>query len=162
MTVLAALVGAGAVVFFDHPAPRDAAGDALSPSALGPPVDPEPPASDPPPSAATPPRTEVVRTNVSVEIESTPPGAEIELDGRAVGRTPADVVVPRAGTPIAVRIDLAGHEPHVEEIVPDVDQRLRIVLEPVRGPRRPPATKLRPGTAVTRETGEGMGFRRFD
>jgi hypothetical protein len=82
-------------------------------------------------------------TNVTLDIESTPPGAHITVGGEARGVTPLALAIPQGTEPIEVTLDLAGYRTITERITPDMNQRVRVVL--VRGAgRRPGATSARP------------------
>jgi len=67
---------------------------------------------------------------VAVSFASTPPGAELVVDGEVRGLTPTTLTVPRSATPVDVALRLDGHQTATERIVPDVDQRLRVRLDP--------------------------------
>lgn len=78
---------------------------------------------------------------VQVTIESEPPGAMVRLAGDEVGPTPATVPIARGTEAVSIELSLDGYRPLVTEVVPDLDQRLRLSLQ--RQPRRrsrPPRT----------------------
>ena len=62
-----------------------------------------------------------------VTIESSPPGAQVEVDGKRVGRTPYEITVPN-NRRTAVVVDLAGHKSSECDIVPQIEP-LWIVLD---------------------------------
>ncbi len=57
---------------------------------------------DPPPQGAS---------TLQFRIETLPPGASIELEGKSVGKTPSDLVVERSRLPLPVALVLEGYEP---------------------------------------------------
>ncbi len=65
---------------------------------------------------------------VTVTIESDPPGARVLIDDDEQGTTPAALRLSRADRPVAVRLEHAGYEPLETEVLPDLDQRLRLSL----------------------------------
>lgn len=67
-------------------------------------------------------------------LDSSPPGATVEIDGHAVsGRTPITVEPLEAGRTYHVQLQLAGYEPRVEEIrVGEGENRNIFVLNPIR------------------------------
>jgi tRNA A-37 threonylcarbamoyl transferase component Bud32 len=83
--------------------------------------------------AAVPGRTTPVRATLTqrkgrLVVRSTPPGAEVQVAGRVVGTTPAEVLdLPRAATP--VHVALAGHAPY--ETVAALDERPEVIVEAV-------------------------------
>lgn len=89
--------------------------------------------------------------SVTLHIESSPPNAAVSLSGVERGRTPVDVEVPRGGEAIVIVLERGGYEMLKERVVPDVDQRLRLVMKPQS--RRAPTSK---------PNSTGSGYRRFD
>jgi tRNA A-37 threonylcarbamoyl transferase component Bud32 len=83
---------------------------------------------------------------VVVDLDSSPSGATVIIDGEERGTTPLALSVPEGSDVVEVRLEHLGYRPLTEAIVPDVNQRMRLVL--VRD-RRP--TKRAHG-----------GFERFD
>ncbi|WP_236515041.1 serine/threonine-protein kinase [Sandaracinus amylolyticus] len=82
------------------------------------------PIVEPPPAPVT----------VRVRIESMPAGATVRLAGEARGETPLALEVPRGTTPIDLSLELRGHTPVRQTLVPDESQRLLLQLAP--RPRR--------------------------
>ncbi len=124
----------------------------------------------PPPTTATKPRDRTVvepaasearadpaasigPTEVRVEIESVPPGAELWLEGQRLDTTPAVLRLDRSDTRQTVRLSLRGYHDAMEELTPDVDQRLRVSLQPVER-RRPRSRGAPPREAPTEEERE--------
>jgi serine/threonine-protein kinase len=100
---------------------------------------------------------------VSLTIETTPAGATVQLDGRTSGVTPLTLEVLRSSQSVTLRLEHSGHEPLVEQLIPDVTQRVRYVLQPTKPPSRkqkqrppPPAPTTKPAPA------EEPQFRRFN
>jgi hypothetical protein len=90
----------------------------------------------------------------TLRIETVPPAASIVVDGASVGVSPMDVKLPRSDKPVVVELRHASYEPVRESIVPDVDQKMRLSLEPTRAPTGP-----RPKATATASTNP---YRRFD
>lgn len=90
-------------------------------------------------------------SSVTLHVESIPPGATVMFDGRNEGKTPMDLEVPRDDEPTSVSLQLPGYHPVTEEVVANVEQRLRLVMRPVGRAPRPP-----------KPTATASGFRRFD
>jgi hypothetical protein len=88
-------------------------------------------AADPPASPAT----------ITVHVESTPPGALVSIDGAHVGRTPLDAPLPRGATAAEVVLALPGFQPLRTRVVPDVDQRMLLTLQPAPRAAHRPATR---------------------
>jgi hypothetical protein len=91
-----------------------------------------------------------VSASVTLRIESVPSGASVSL-GEHEGTTPLDLQVPRGDTPVEISLVLPGYHPLTEKVLPNVDQRLRLVMirRPSQGrPAKPPPT--------------ASGYRRFD
>ena len=113
------------------------------------------------PSPATP-------ALVHVVVESDPPGASVRLAGAPSGITPVTLEIARATDGRTLTLELPAHEPASMELVPDADQRVRLVLRPSRGastrrrPARPSADD--PDTAATpsEDPDPDSVFRRFD
>jgi serine/threonine-protein kinase len=109
-----------------------------------------------PPQAAAA-RVEVPRpasaprpARVSLLVESVPSGARLVVDGEPRGATPATLTLAPRTTPLALRLELPGYRVLEEQLVPDVDQRLRLVL--VRAPAAP----------VPHAPVKSRGYRRFE
>ncbi len=80
--------------------------------------------------AAAEPEEEAVPT-VSLRINSTPAGAEIEIAGTAAGAAPTSANVPERGE-VVVRATLAGHRPTEQTVrLTGRDKEVRIRLEPL-------------------------------
>lgn len=135
-------VAAGTVVWLKRPAPVP------GPSAMV--ARPPPSPSAPAPSSVAP-TSVVAPAAVTLRVESAPEQAVVSIDGKSHGQTPVDVRVRKGSQPVRLELRLDGYRPLVEEVVPDVDQRLRLVLQPRRG-ARPPA----------KPRSSGSGYRRFD
>jgi len=102
-------------------------------------------AVSPPASASSGPRTQVAaEETVSVHVESVPSEAEVRLDGRLRGKTPLELTLPRGGAVQSLVLSRAGYQDLSETLVPDTDQRLRLVLEATPQPRRPAPARSRP------------------
>ncbi|MBN8615629.1 MAG: serine/threonine protein kinase [Deltaproteobacteria bacterium] len=96
---------------------------------------------------------------VALSIDSVPTGATVSVDGTSRGLTPLVLELTRSDTPLSLRLELEGHEPLVEAIVPTESQRLRVTLVP--SPRR--TTRVRPTSMSTESTEPAEPrFERFD
>ena len=112
----------------------------------------DPPREPPAPSSA--PVVPSART-VTLHIESNE-GAHASIDGRDLGETPMDAVIPAGDEPVRLELRKEGYIPVVEELVPNVDQRLRLTLNPAphvlrytRPRRAPPPTSAAPAAAAS-------------
>jgi len=74
---------------------------------------------------------------VSLVVETTPPGAEVSIDGAARGRTPCSIEVARAEDAVTVAVVRSGFTPINERVVPDIDQKLILRLHPAAAISRP-------------------------
>jgi hypothetical protein len=85
-------------------------------------------------------------SNVVVNIESTPSGATVWMDGDARGVTPIAISLSRGSSPVDVELRLDEHRTETVQLVPDVDQRIMLSLEelPREGDRRPRIRRQRP------------------
>jgi serine/threonine protein kinase len=123
---------------------------------------PGPAASSPPPpppaassrvgsfSASVAPATQAPAT-VTFHVESVPSGATVSLGGESEGTTPLDLAVPRGDAPVEISLLLPGYHVLAEKVVPNVDQRLRLVMTRRLSPGRP----AKPAPTAS-------GYRRFD
>lgn len=66
---------------------------------------------------------------VSLEIESTPPGARVLVSGRPAGTTPLAYKVEQSDAPVTVEFHLIGYRTKYQKVVPDKDQTIRVELE---------------------------------
>lgn len=127
-------------------------------------------------------------TLVTIAVASQPSGAELRVDGEMRGTTPATVTVARSNKAVSLELRLGDHERLVQEVVPDVDQKLFLTLHSDAPPLTstsaatfdakpegagsskpaPPRIKVAPAplvkpkpTTTTKPAAED-GFRRFD
>jgi serine/threonine-protein kinase len=91
-------------------------------------------AADPQPAAAEP-----ANERVTIRIQSVPEGASVKVAGSPRGNTPLELELPKSHLPIEVNLELEGFRELTEDLVPNVDQRLRLVL--VQKPPDRPAVK---------------------
>ena len=90
---------------------------------------------------------EAAAPTVTVQLETVPPGAAVSDEaGAALGVTPCTFEVPAGDVPRTLRVSLSGYDEHVETLVPDVHQRVRVSLTRARrrARRRPPANTASP------------------
>lgn len=97
------------------------------------------PAPEPEPVVA-PPISEVaaVPPTVRIRIETDPSAAEVELDGRALGRSPVEIQLERSARPSMVLVRKPGFELVRNHVVPDGDQKMLLHLTRRRSPKPPP------------------------
>lgn len=79
---------------------------------------------------------------VVVQVDTTPDGADVFVDGTLRGVTPLSLRLDRGASPVELELRRAGYRSTVERVIPDVDQRLRFALRrgpstDGRGPRGP-------------------------
>lgn len=150
LLLLAVIVGALLGVRWD----RDGAIATASAPSTGVPA-----ASTPAPSTAeTAPVTPAIPSTpatVRLRVETSPPGAAVRVGAELRGVTPLDVDLARGETAVPIAISLEGYQDHVEAIVPDVDQRVRLTLDRERRRGARAATKTPADPAEP-------GFFRFD
>ena len=95
----------------------------------------------------------VLSAVVRVHVESNPAGAEVLVDGVSRGFAPLDLELRRSPVQAEIAVRSDGYEGHVERIVPDIDQRLRVVLERERRVIRATKTgRAGRGSATTERT----------
>ena len=102
----------------------------------------------------------VTPARVRVSVESEPSGATVSVAGEDAGRTPAALSLDRGDTALPVRLSLDGYRTLDLDIVPDVDQRLRLSLRPEPRPRR--RTTPEPATPPGAMAAEPSAFPRFN
>lgn len=78
-------------------------------------------------------------TEVQIQIESSPHGAEVRVNGSLVGTTPLSKRWPKGDEPILVELKKDGFVLAKESIKPSVEQRIHVQLQPARtaGATRP-------------------------
>jgi hypothetical protein len=82
---------------------------------------------------------------VDITVDSEPPGATVFVDDREEGTTPTTISMPTGTDVVPIRLELEGHSPSVQEVVPDVDQRIAASLRLLDAPsvREQPETTMR-------------------
>ncbi len=135
---------------------------------LWPSADPEPVAAAEPPVVPAPtPEPEVepeveaevepeAPATVTVQLDSEPSGATVHRGDEVLGTTPIDLTLARGEEPTELRLELDGYEGRSENVVPDVDQRLRVPLTREARRTRRSAMRAQPATMDANE------FFRFD
>jgi hypothetical protein len=101
---------------------------------------PEPTAAAPPeaPPAAAP-------SVIHLRVATTPPGAQVSLDGKSLGKTPIDREVAAAQKPGQLKIQLRGHRALVRKVDLGADVVLELALQREgKGPSRPHGTPDKP------------------
>jgi serine/threonine-protein kinase len=148
VAVVAVVLAASSLAFLR--APGSGSGVASAAASSGPPR--ELPSSSSaatvvPSSSPTPPPAGAAET--TLRIDTIPSKATIMLDGAPVGVSPMDVKVPRGDKPVVLELRRTGYQPLRESIVPDVDQKLRLVLAPaIRVGVPPPASAPAPNASA--------------
>jgi serine/threonine protein kinase len=117
-----------------------------------------PPAPAPTAPAPSPP---VVTPMVTVRVVTTPPGADVFLDGEHEprGKTPLALTMARSTENLRLVVKLRGYEPQTSDVTPDSDSRLQMTLMKLAAPRpvaaarpkpapKPPAAKPHPKQPV--------------
>jgi serine/threonine-protein kinase len=114
---------------------------------------PTPPAASSPvaPSSTSVASPTPLPATVTLRVESVPSGATVSLGGESEGTTPLDLAVPRGDAPVELSLLLPGYHVLAEKVVPNVDQRLRLVM--IRRPSTGRPAKPAPTAS---------GYRRFD
>ena len=83
---------------------------------------------------------------VHVRVATSPPGAQVSLDGKPLGKTPLDREVPAAKKSGQLKIQLRGHRALVRKIDLAADVRLELALQPEGKPAiQPPGPANPPG-----------------
>jgi serine/threonine protein kinase len=82
----------------------------------------------PPPPAEVP--SGAASDKMTLTIETRPPKATIAIGGTVMGESPVELKLPKGREALDVEIRHAGYQTLREEIVPDVDQKLRLTLVP--------------------------------
>ncbi|MCB9597881.1 MAG: serine/threonine protein kinase [Sandaracinaceae bacterium] len=152
-----ALVGLVLVLAAEPPA-GGATPTAAPPVTVLPTAPPARPALQLPPALppAPPPTTEPVPDlTIVVEMQTSPPGAQVvDAQDEVRCETPCRVELPRGDEEVTLRLRLAGYQERAETLVPDMNQRVRASLVRARVPRDRP----RPTEGPAPEP----GFFRFD
>jgi serine/threonine-protein kinase len=78
-------------------------------------------------------------TEVRIDIDSIPSGAEVVIAGEHRGRTPLTLRLPHAEQPLPLSLRRDGFAPLSDSLTPNLDQRLRLPLTPA-----PTAAAARP------------------
>jgi hypothetical protein len=88
---------------------------------------------------------------IGLGVSSTPPGADVLLDGRMIGRTPLVETVPRAAGTATLKLRLARHQDYTATVDLGADSNVDVKLVPLPPP---PArvTKVQPARPCNGET----------
>ncbi|MCA9550812.1 MAG: serine/threonine protein kinase [Myxococcales bacterium] len=100
------------------------------------------------PAAAVEPAAPAEPQTVAVNVDSRPAGARVFMAGEPKGETPLRLEVARGAVPIEVTLELDGYTKVLERVVPDMDQKIQLVL--VRAPPKVAAESPRPASRVAR------------
>ena len=149
-------------------ATQQAAAEPRAPETLA--VAPAPSASPPPQPMAASDEEDVATpapsaVRVSLELVTTPPGAQLRraTERTVLGVTPCAVELAASSEPLELELTLEGYRTHVERIVPDVNQRVRVTLTRERRARTGRGGTGGEGAPSTTDEGSGQGgFFRFD
>ncbi|MGM0558597.1 MAG: protein kinase domain-containing protein [Myxococcota bacterium] len=66
---------------------------------------------------------------VTLQMESTPKGARVKVDGRPVGTTPTEVELERSSEKVEIIFSHIGYQPKTERVAPNSDQTVSVRLE---------------------------------
>ncbi|AKF08985.1 serine/threonine-protein kinase [Sandaracinus amylolyticus] len=96
----------------------------------------EPPARATTSSDAAPPELPAAAApaRVTIEVETVPPGAWVEIEGLEPVRTPASVELPRSTDRRQLTLTLDGYARRIESVVPDESRHLELVLAALPSP----------------------------
>jgi serine/threonine-protein kinase len=98
-----------------------------------------------PPPPAPPPTVEPAPApTISLSFTSEPPGADVLVDGKARGKTPLVLEVPRAEGELAVTFRLAGYKDKTRAVRASHEAALDVALERQPPTRRPPSKSVKP------------------
>jgi serine/threonine protein kinase len=97
-------------------------------------------------------------TSSPVYIESSPPGARIEWNGRTVGQAPGDVQLPAGPQTLVISLDGYQSQTLVVEVQPNAPTARAFVMRPVATPGATPSASASTGGAFARG-GIGAGAR---
>ncbi|MDX9720363.1 MAG: hypothetical protein RBU37_06435 [Myxococcota bacterium] len=111
------------------------------------------PVNEKPPTIAEPliePLPDETAGDVSVSIETTPPGAEVFRSGESVGVTPVRTRLPRRAEAERWQLFLDGYVVEEVEVSLDADFHSELILKPLAAPvQRPtPATNVEPSPST--------------
>ena len=99
-----------------------------------PPQNPNPPPNSNPTPTSSPPPAEPALLSV----ESDPAGAEVTLDGRALGQTPLGLHIDADGREHTLKLELAGFRAETRQVLLDRDRAVAVVLKKRDRPRPTP------------------------
>ena len=79
-----------------------------------------------------------VAPSVALQVNTEPPGAELEVDGQALGQTPYTLTLPPDAPPVTLALSMAGYEPVSQQVSAAQAPELSVRLTPKRKmpPRR--------------------------
>ena len=118
--VVLCVVGGGALYAAGRrrgpaPTPPVEVAPVQAPAPVAPPAPPPPP-----PKPAT----------VTVHVETVPAGAEVRDGDHVLGAAPRDLVLPRSNVPAHLTFELDGYEEATRDVLPSVDDAIRVKLTP--------------------------------
>jgi len=134
-----ALLAAGGFYFLSAPAPTKVTPVNYAARGAGAYERPAEPAA--PPRAATPtpaPTQTPPPEQAMLSVESDPAGAEVTLDGKALGQTPLGVRLEADGREHTIKLELAGFRPETRQVLLDRDRAVAVVLKRRDRPRPTP------------------------
>jgi eukaryotic-like serine/threonine-protein kinase len=115
------------------------------------------PAATPAPVAAEQPAA----SDVSIHVESSPPGATVTLDGKRLGRTPVDAVLRSEEREGELEIELRGYRTARRSVALNRDGELRVALqrEAARKPPAPRPSSRTSGREAPSDPAESLGIK---
>jgi serine/threonine-protein kinase len=102
--------------------------------------------------------TTAAPARVTIDVSSEPPGAVVSIAGVTRGETPISIPLDESAAPITLDVSREGFMTVRETLIPDRDQRVRIVLVAAAPePKQEPAARPRPRKEKTKKP-----YRRFE
>jgi hypothetical protein len=78
--------------------------------------------------APTPPAPPAEAASVDIEVDSTPPGADVFVADKKIGVTPLVFPAPTAAGDLQVRIEKSGYRPHLMNLRPTLGAKISVQL----------------------------------
>lgn len=102
-------------------------------------------------SGSTPDVIQAAAPSVTLEVNSTPAGADVEFNGTFLGNTPCNVSLP--AVPGVLSITAAGYEPWAKRLTPNSSMKINPTLQKTQ---TPPAPVMTPQQGTPADGGEQM------
>ena len=95
---------------------------------------------------------------VTLSVDSTPMGAHVMVGDVDQGQTPLELRLPKGKAELRISLTLEGYAPAAENITPDVNQRIKVLLSKKEEEQKQPS---RVYVSQPKEKGSSS-FHRFD